>query len=78
MSTQEIIDQAIALPPDERERVAELLYESLHAEDYADSESVDKEWEKIIERRLEDVESGKVKTIPGDVVLANLRKLLDK
>ncbi len=69
-----IIDIAKSLPVEMRIEIVEGLLESLNPS----IKSVDDLWLPIIRRRIEDVETGKVKPIPGDVVRAKVRALFDK
>jgi len=66
----EIMSAAMALPPDEREMLAEQLIASLDAED---QETRDRLWAEEAERRLKEIVEGLVKTIPGDEVMRKLR-----
>ena len=56
----EILKEALALPPDARASIADSLLESLDQEFEA---GASEEWEREIQRRIAEVESGKVKTI---------------
>lgn len=74
MSYEEILEQAMALPENERGALAEELIESLEPEDDSD---IDPELMAIWERRIEEIESGKVKPIPFDEALAKARAALE-
>lgn len=74
MSTsEEIFQDAVALPPDVRAELAERLIASL-----ADEISPEITSAQVAEvrRRIAQVESGEVTLIPGDEVLAETRRLL--
>jgi putative addiction module component (TIGR02574 family) len=58
---QRLLEEALALPAQERADLAGTLLESL---DQGEDEAVEDAWSEEIERRVEDVESGKVKTVP--------------
>jgi putative addiction module component (TIGR02574 family) len=66
----EIMSAALALPPDERERLAEHLMESLDPEE---QERIDALWAEEAERRYKEIEDGTVKAIPGEEVMNRLR-----
>lgn len=66
----EIMNAALALPPRERELLAEHLMESLHEED---QEAINALWAEEAERRNREIEDGIVKTIPGEEVMNRLR-----
>lgn len=40
----------------------------------AENESIEAEWDSEIQRRIEDIKSGRVKTIPAEEVMAELRQ----
>ena len=76
LTWEELLEQALQLPDDEQERIARALYENLAAKDDDDDEDpveVEAAWAEEIERRVEEIRNGTVKTIPADVVVAELR-----
>ena len=71
MSTyEEIISAALSLPPGTRAMLAEHLLESLDAED---QKRIDALWAEEAERRMREIDEGKVTPIPGDQVMDRLR-----
>jgi putative addiction module component (TIGR02574 family) len=66
-----VFDAALALSREQRAELAERLLESLEPDD---SITISEAWLREIERRLEDYRSGKAKTIPGEQVMAWLRR----
>ena len=58
---QKILEEALTLPPAERADLAASLLDSL---DEGPDDAVEEAWAEEIKRRIEDVESGRVKTIP--------------
>ena len=62
---QELLKKALALPDKERADLAGSLIDSL--DDIVD-ENAEAAWQKEVVRRLEDVQSGKVKTTSWDDV----------
>ncbi len=62
---KEIVEAALQLPPEQREQVINDLWASLDA-DLGD------EWEEEIQRRIQDVDAGRVKTIPAEEVFSRL------
>jgi putative addiction module component (TIGR02574 family) len=68
--TQAILEQALKLSPTERAYMAEQLIASL--DEVADIE-VEKAWQEEIQKRIQQVESGEVKTIPWEEVQRQLR-----
>jgi hypothetical protein len=68
-NAQKILDEARQLPPEEREWVAELL---LIDDERISAAEVKAAWDEEIKRRLNEIDSGAVKMIPGDEVLARM------
>lgn len=90
MKLQEVRESALALPRKSREKLAQELVESVMSEQDLDilysrgkfknppgSERTEEEWRKELERRIADVDSGKDKGIPWEVVQKRMRKLID-
>ena len=70
-SAQELFDEAMRLDPRERASLIRLLIESLDAET---DEGVEDAWRIEIERRMAELDSGAVETIPWDEVRARLER----
>ncbi|PJB07298.1 MAG: addiction module protein [Hydrogenophilales bacterium CG_4_9_14_3_um_filter_63_34] len=66
--------EAVALPVEERARVVENLLSSLNPPDQA----VDAAWASVARRRLDDLRSGRVEAIPGEVVFERIRQRYSK
>ena len=75
LTDAQIAEQALRLPPSSRARLAEQLVESLDA---AESDEVRKAWAAEAIRRRDEVRSGKVKPIPADQVLADVRRVVGR
>jgi putative addiction module component (TIGR02574 family) len=69
----ELSARAKALSAEERARLAEELLESLQGEADADAEAA---WDREIERRVAEIESGAVRLIPAEEVHAEVRRLI--
>jgi putative addiction module component (TIGR02574 family) len=69
-SFEEILRAALELPPNARAMLAGHLLESL---DDPEQTEIDAAWSEEIERRIRDIDEGKVKLIPGEEVVAELR-----
>ena len=65
--------QALRLPAEERAELASVLLASLDGEPEDDPAEVERLWIEEVERRLEELRSGKVKGIPAEEVFAKLR-----
>jgi putative addiction module component (TIGR02574 family) len=72
MSLEEIKEQALKLSPDEREVLAQEIWDSL------DEEPLDPALKAELDRRWEEIQSGKVKTIPHDEVMEHARAAIEK
>ncbi|MFN0071431.1 MAG: addiction module protein [Chloroflexota bacterium] len=75
MSTllEDLAAEAKKLPPEARARLADLLVESL---DQADFGPVDHEWIAVARQRRDEVRTGAVEPIPGEIALQSVRDLL--
>jgi len=71
---QELEQQALLLPPEDREILAAHL---LHSLDDAPLTEVDQAWVEEAERRYQDFKSGKTQGISGDDVFAQIRRELE-
>ncbi len=73
IKTDELISEAISLPVEVRTLLVNKLLESLNPPD----KEIDKLWGKEAEKRVEDLRTGKVKTIPGEDVFGKIRKKIN-
>jgi len=73
-STLEMVSMVESLPVDVRITLVNRILESLSPT----NKEIDELWKIEVERRIEDVESGKVQTIPGDEVFAKVRERFGK
>ena len=69
IKTDELISEAISLPVDIRALIVNKLLESLNPT----KKEIDELWAAEAERRVEDIRTGKVKTIPGEEVFKDIR-----
>jgi putative addiction module component (TIGR02574 family) len=68
-SARELFEEAMRLDPEERATLMRLLIESLDAES---DEGVEDAWRVEIERRMAELDSGSVETIPWEELRARL------
>lgn len=73
LTMEEIADEALGLPPEARTILVDRLVESL---DDGDDNPHRRHWAEEARRRRDDVRSGRVKTIPGEVALSKVREVL--
>ena len=71
--TDELLEKAMSLPDQERAELASSLIDSL---DPTVDEDAELAWQQEISRRMDEVKSGKVKTIPWREVQQKGRALL--
>jgi putative addiction module component (TIGR02574 family) len=72
-SYEEVLQDAMALPVEERGSLAEDLLDSLRTDE---ERAIEKEWIAVAERRLDEVEAGLVKPIPAEEVHQRVRAKL--
>ena len=71
---KQIVEKALALPKKARARLASQLIKSLDEDkDKITRKEWNRAWKAELEKRIEDVRTGKVKTIPAHQVMAELR-----
>lgn len=71
---KEIIREAESLPVEERAMIVDSLLRTLNPP----SSVIDAEWIKISRRRLAELRSGAVKSVPGHEVFARIRERFEK
>ncbi len=69
IKTDELISEAISLPVDIRALIVNKLLESLNPT----KKEIDELWAVEAEKRVEDIRTGKVKTVPGEEVFKEIR-----
>jgi putative addiction module component (TIGR02574 family) len=74
MSINNIIDEVLTLPVEERALIADSLLRSLNKPD----KSIDAKWTETAKRRLEELRSGKVKPVHGEEVFVKINKRFSK
>ena len=72
--TQDLIDEAISLPLEERALLVDSLLQSMNPL----SKENDQKWAMEAKKRLEELRSGKVAAIPGEVVFRNIWKRFER
>ncbi len=69
-ATDKILEEALLLPADERASLVERLLQSLNLPTEAE---INRLWIEEAERRVSQLEAGKVELIPGEQVFAKIR-----
>ena len=68
IKTDELFAEAVSLPVDVRTQLVDKILRSLHPT----QKEIDGLWAEEAEKRVEEIKSGKVKTIPGDEVFKKI------
>ncbi len=68
--TKDLISMVESLPVDIKTTLVEKILNSLHPS----QKEIDALWAKEAEKRVKEIKSGKVKTIPGDKVFKEIRE----
>jgi len=68
--TDELISMVESLPVDIKTTLVEKILNSL----YPSQKEIDALWAKEAERRVKEIKTGKVKTIPGDEVFKEIQE----
>jgi len=75
LTLEQLAEEAMRLPATSRAMLAEKLVGSL---DFADDSEIRKLWAAEAVRRRDEVRSGRVQPIPGDEVLAEVRRVVGR
>jgi len=75
LTVEQIAEEALSLPSEARALLADKLVESL---DPSEDGYIHQLWVEEACRRRDDIRSGRVQTIPGDVALAEARNSISK
>jgi putative addiction module component (TIGR02574 family) len=70
MNLAKLIEEAESLPVEERARMVDSLLRTLNPPE----SDIDEQWAAVAKKRLADVRSGAVTTVPGDQVFAKIWK----
>ena len=73
-STKEIIQDAAALPVEERIIVVDSLLRTLNIP----NQDIDTAWVDVAKRRLAEIRSGHIKPVPGDQVFSRIKEKFAK
>ncbi|MDP3259789.1 MAG: addiction module protein [Thermodesulfovibrionales bacterium] len=68
--TNELISMVESLPVDIKTTLVEKILNSL----YPSQKEIDVLWSKVAERRVDEIKTGKIKTIPGDKVFREIQE----
>ena len=74
IDTNELMSMAESLPIDIKTQLIDKLLNSLHPS----QKEIDELWAKEAERRVAEIQEGKVESVPGEKVFDEIRKRLSK
>ena len=74
MNTKKLIDEAVALPVEERALVVDSLLRSLNQPE----SEIDEKWIVVARKRLAEMRSGSVEVVPGEKVFDKIWKRFDQ
>lgn len=75
MTMEQIVEETSQWPSDV---VAELVDRIMLAKHGGAAPAIEASWRPVIDRRVEEIRSGKVPGVPGDVVSARIRKIVGR
>ena len=70
---EKVAEEAKGLSLADRSALTRILIESLDGEPAEDLADVEQAWQTEVEKRVDEIKSGRVKTIPAEEVFAKLR-----
>jgi putative addiction module component (TIGR02574 family) len=74
----QVVQAARSLSPEQRGELLAELIRDLDAVYSEPQEDIDSHWSKEIARRLEDIDSGKIRSVPAEEVFERLRPRSDE
>ena len=75
LTLEQLAEEALQLPAESRALLADKIVESL---DFSEPDDIQKIWAVEAVRRRDEVRSGKVKPIPGQDVIAEVRRIVGR
>jgi putative addiction module component (TIGR02574 family) len=70
---EQVAEEALSLSLPDRSALTRILIQALDAEPAEDPAEVEQAWQVEVEKRVDEILSGRVKTIPAEEVFAKLR-----
>ena len=75
---EQVTEEVRELSPQDREQLLACLIRDLEPVENLSAAEIESAWDKEIARRLEEIDSGKVKAIPAEEVFARIQAKLDE
>jgi putative addiction module component (TIGR02574 family) len=70
---EQVAEEALGLSLSERSALTRILMRTLNPEPAEDGEEVQQAWQAEVEKRVDEILSGRVKTVPAAEVFTKLR-----
>ena len=70
---EQVAEEALSLSSPDRAALTRILIQALDAEPAEDPAEVEQAWQVEVEKRVDEILSGHVKTVPAEEVFAKLR-----
>jgi len=74
LTLEQIVEETRHWPPEKVGELVGRLTEDLHTSD----PEIEAAWKTEVDRRIEEIQSGKVRGIPGEEVSAHIRKIIGR
>ena len=74
LTLEQIVEEARNWPPEKVGELVGRLTEDLHASDLETQAA----WKAEVDRRVQEIQSGKIQGIPGEEVSARIRKIIGR
>ena len=75
LTLEQLAEEAMKLPAESRAKLADQIVESL---DLTEPDAIQRLWTAEALRRREEIRSGRVKPIPGEEVIAEVRRVVGR
>lgn len=75
---EQVTNEARELSPQDREQLLARLIRDLEPVETLSTEEIERAWDGEIARRLEEIDSGKIKSVPAEEVFARVQAKLDE
>ena len=70
---EQVAEEALNLSVSDRSALTQILIRTLDPEPAEDAAEVEQAWQVEVEKRVDEIQSGRVKTVPAEEVFAKLR-----
>jgi putative addiction module component (TIGR02574 family) len=75
---EKVVGEALSLSLPDRSALTQILIQTLDPDPVEDAAEVQQAWQVEVEKRLDEILSGRVKTVPAEKVFAKLRPNTDE